>query len=174
MNSNLRNLLTQKITEILRQGLNLLDQIDNRLYSQAFSDGGAIGGHFRHCLEFINSFLSGIENRRVDYDKRERNRLFETEREFAMAEILRTISALENLSEKAILLLVKPEDYHGENDFWCESSIERELEFLQSHTIHHYALIAFKLRALGFQVPAEFGVAPSTLRFWQQEKAAKV
>ena len=83
----------------------------------------------------------------------------------------KTVQILENLSLPAgeKVLFVKPEDV-ADKDFWCASSIERELEFLQSHTIHHYALIGFKLRAFGFDLPVEFGVAPSTLRFWNRQK----
>lgn len=177
-NSNLQNILAQSVAEVLRQGVDLLGAIDDALYTKSeknqFADGGAVGGHFRHCLEFVNCFLTGIENGRVDYDRRERKSLLETNREYAIAEYTRTIQILENLSfpETANALVVKPEDSAREEDFWCASSIERELDFLQSHTIHHYALIGFKLRAFGFQLPAEFGVAPSTLRFWKQEKTA--
>jgi len=178
MNSNLQNLLAHNVAEILRQAVDLLGAIDDRLYTEAgtnvYTDGGAIGGHFRHCLEFVNCFLTGIANGRVDYDKRARNHQLETCREYAIAEFNRTIQVLENLRlfETGNALLVKPEDFAGDENFWCASSIERELEFLQSHTIHHYALIGFKLRTSGFALPADFGVAPSTVRFWKQEKSA--
>jgi hypothetical protein len=176
-NLNLQNLLTRKLAEILCQGVNLLGEIDDCLYTKsekvAFVDGGAVGGHFRHCLEFVNCFLAGVENGKIDYDRRERNHKIETMREYAMAEFMRTVKVLENFSPEVgrNSLLVKPEDVSGKEDFWCASSIERELEFLQSHTIHHYALVAFKLRAFGFPVAAEFGVAPSTLRFWNRQNA---
>lgn len=177
-NLNLQNLLARNVAEILRQGADLLGAIDDSLYTKMensrYADGGAIGGHFRHCLEFVNCFLHGIANGRVDYDKRERNRRIETNREYAITEFTRTIQILEGISlpETGNPLLVKPEDAASEEEFWCASSIERELEFLQSHTIHHYALIGFKLRAFGFAPPPEFGIAPSTLRFWKREKSA--
>lgn len=177
-NPNLQNQLTQKLAEILQQGVDLLSSIDNRLYTKsengALLKGGAVGGHFRHCLEFVNCFLSGVNNGRIDYERRERNHQIETVREYAITQYIQTVGILENFVSKKTQdsILVKPEDIGGGTDFWCASSIERELEFLQSHTIHHYALIAFKLRAFGFPVEAKFGVAPSTLRFWNQEKAA--
>lgn len=182
--TNLQNLLTENLAGILRQGADLLSDMDDALYTRteqsAYADGGAVGGHFRHCLEFVNEFLAGLETGRVDYDKRTRNHEIETNRTYAIQEYNETVQRLENLllpiTRKG--LLVKPEDVAGESgseDFWCASSIERELEFLQSHTIHHYALIGFKLRAFGFKLPEEFGVAPSTLRFWaeqQQQRSA--
>jgi hypothetical protein len=42
---------------------------------------------------------------------------------------------------------------------------------VQSHTIHHFALIAYKLQTLGIEVEEGFGVAPSTLKYWKEEKA---
>lgn len=177
-NLNLQNLQTRKLAEILRQGIILLAEIDDSLYTKsdngAYVDGGAVGGHFRHCLEFVNCFLAGVGNGRIDYERRERNHQIETVREYAMAEYTRTVEALEDFDLEILdnSLLVKPEIATDDTDFWCASSIERELEFLQSHTIHHYALIAFKLRVFGFPVEANFGVAHSTLRYWSERKSA--
>ena len=49
---------------------------------------------------------------------------------------------------------------------WCGSTVYRELQFLVSHTIHHYAIIGTILRSRGFEPGMDFGVAPSTLRHW--------
>jgi len=46
-----------------------------------------------------------------------------------------------------------------------ESSIQRELLFLQSHTIHHMALIQLLCERLGFTTDPEFAFSPSTLKF---------
>jgi hypothetical protein len=55
---------------------------------------------------------------------------------------------------------------------WQSSALGRELVVLLSHTIPHYALIAVLLRARGSEPPAAFGVAPSTLAHWQEERTA--
>jgi hypothetical protein len=52
------------------------------------------------------------------------------------------------------------------------SSISRELQVLSSHTIHHFALIAMTLRMHGVELDAEFGMAPSTLRYLSSTKNA--
>ena len=57
-------------------------------------------------------------------------------------------------------------------DRFLTSSIGRELQILSSHTIHHFALIAMTLRAMGYHVDRDFGMAPSTLRFNAALKAA--
>ena len=51
---------------------------------------------------------------------------------------------------------------------WCGSTVARELRFLVSHTVHHYALIAMVLRGHGLDPGEEFGVAPSTLAYWSE------
>ena len=56
---------------------------------------------------------------------------------------------------------------HGEESTVSPSTIERELKFLVSHTVHHYAIIALQLRHQGVEPGPEFGVAPSTLRYEQ-------
>jgi len=180
METKLHNLLAQSVTEILWQAIDLLARIDDGHYNggneAARTNGGTLGGHFRHCLEFVNCFLAGAETGKIDYNLRKRDRLVETDRRHAADEFLRAINRLEKLAANAppagSSLLVKPEDISEPDgaDFWCASSLERELEFMQSHTIHHYALIAFKLRAMNFDVPPEFGVAPSTLRYWATER----
>ena len=48
-----------------------------------------------------------------------------------------------------------------------ESSINRELQYLQAHTIHHYALVALLLKTRGENPPSDFGFAPSTLQHAQ-------
>ena len=52
------------------------------------------------------------------------------------------------------------------------SSIGRELQALSSHTIHHFALMAMTLQALGFQLDRDFGMAPSTLRYQAAKREA--
>ena len=47
----------------------------------------------------------------------------------------------------------------------AESTLERELQFLLNHGLHHFALIAVGLRLRGRAVPTDFGLAPSTVRW---------
>ena len=59
-----------------------------------------------------------------------------------------------------------------EFDTYLTSSLARELQTLASHTIHHYALIAMAVRAFGVEVDANFGMAPSTLRYQEKRQTA--
>ncbi len=156
---------------LLRQSLNLLSQLDDELYTCVALEitHAGVGGHLRHCLDFYDAFLRGFKLGNVDYDLRERNELIEKDRSAASAKIGEAIALLEQLpANQDKELLVKLEGEQAENvASWTRSSIRRELQFLLSHTVHHYALIAILLRLNGFQPAADFGVAPSTLKYWQ-------
>ena len=162
------NLLVTECVVVLQQGAALLERLDNTQYNstRGLPVRSGVGAHFRHCLEFYDNFLNGVAESRVDYQRRERDPLTETDRDFALTKIAATIDALENLPvhDGATALLVRVEDAAA--DSWCQSSIGRELQSLLSHTIHHYALIALMLRLNGVEPGAEFGVAPSTLTYW--------
>ncbi len=169
------NTLVGACVQVLEQGLALVEQLDDRLYADASglpAQSGA-GAHFRHCLDFYNSFLTGVGAGRVDYNRRERDTLVERDRAFAATRLRILIAELESLPlrDGATPLLVALEGAAADAAAWCESTVLRELQFLLSHTIHHYALIALLLRLRGFEPHAEFGVNPSTLQHWRRQEA---
>lgn len=153
----------------LGQGLELLERIDDRLYvgvaAPLFEYG--VGSHFRHCLDAYRCFLDGVTTGRVDYDRRERDARTDADRVHAMGRLRLTMRRLEKLSFDDL-----PGGLQAKQDSpaWADSSVRRELQFLLSHTVHHYALVALMLRVRGFSPAAEFGVAPSTLAHWESEK----
>lgn len=156
---------------LLEQGASLLGQLDDQVYAAVPAEisRSGIGAHLRHCLDFYDSFLRGIELGKVDYDLRERNELIEVSRFAALAKIRELVDRLRQVCiGRDLELLVKRENEHSFLSLaWDRSSIQRELQFLFSHTVHHYALINVFLRLQGIQPVADFGVAPSTLKFWQ-------
>ena len=167
------NPLIQENIEVLRQGLELLNRLDDQVYPQVrhpFCKYG-IGSHFRHCLDFYHSFLKGVEEGRVDYDDRQRDERIEKDRRAAISKFVATIKRLEGLPrlDNRMPLAVRLEDAGEEQDpsSWSCSSVMRELQSLVSHTVHHYALIAVMLQLNGFEPAEEFGVAPSTLKQWR-------
>ena len=164
----------EQCVKILRQGLDLIERLDDDIYAGFDSeDKSCIGSHFRHNLDFLNNFLNGIESGKIDYNRRERNFLVETNREYAISRYKTAIEELKNLDAeiagRRILVSLEAAGIDGEEN-WCGSSVLRELEFLSSHLIHHYALIAVKLSRSGFEVPKNFGVSPSTLQYWKNLK----
>lgn len=171
------NRLVEGCVRVLEQGLALLESIDDELYAGAcgLPRWGGVGGHVRHCLDFYQSFLAGLPSGRIDYDRRERDGLAERDRAFAATKLRIVISELRLLPDDAgeTGLLVSLEEAACDSSGmpqWCLSTVSRELQFLLSHTVHHYALVALTLRLRGFEPGGEFGVAPSTLKFWRREE----
>ena len=158
---------------ILKQGIELTSCL-GPLYSSARPRclQGGIGSHFRHCIDFYNSFLSSAGRGRINYDLRARNELVENDPELAAFELQAIIDRLRSFSfadGHAELLVVLEGSTRGhERPCWSRSSIARELQSLLSHTVHHYAFIAVALRLEGIEPAAEFGVAPSTLEHWRK------
>ncbi len=157
---------------LLEEGMRLLERLDDEVYAKTsvLSPRGSVGTHLRHCLDFYRSFLSGFESGRIDYNCRQRDSLIQTDRGYAIHEICQLVAELREILPifRIAPILITTED-GSSGGSWCGSSVVRELEFLRSHTIHHYSLMAILLRFEGIDPGEEFGVAPSTLRYWQEE-----
>ena len=143
----------------LRQSLHLLEMLDDRTFKNL---AYRVSGHLRHIIEFYECFLEGLAARHIDYDARRRDRALESSRLAAAMRVRSLIERLQSLQSDGPLL-VRAEDAEP----YLSSSIGRELQSLSSHTVHHFALIAMSLRAMGIPVDEDFGVAPSTLRYRQ-------
>lgn len=160
---------------LLERAVGLIEQIKDDVYvsTSPLSPRGSIGGHFRHILNFYQNFVAGIESGRINYNLRQRDALIERERRYAIKTISKTIAALRSLPglEGERPLLVSTEENGERVPIWCASSVLRELDFLQSHTVHHYSLVAMLLRLHEIDPGEDFGVAPSTLKYWKEEPA---
>jgi hypothetical protein len=159
----MKNQLISDCISIFEQGGELLQSLENNdIYAN-------VGEHFRHCFDFVDCLNSGIESGKIDYNQRERNPLAEIDLVIALAkidEIIRTLQmiTLKELNREVLVRHERANDCADETS-WCRSSLAREVEFLQSHTVHHYAIIGFKLASLGIATGENFGVADSTLKY---------
>jgi uncharacterized damage-inducible protein DinB len=173
-----QNLLIETNIIWLRQARELLEQIPDSAYtaSPASIAPHRVGGHLRHILEFYECFLEGLDSSHIDYDARRRDLAIETNRRTALAKIDSIIHALriERMLLADGIIWVRMEDAGAlaVAEAFMISSTGRELQALSSHTIHHFALIAMTLRALGYEVDRDFGMAPSTLRYLSSQKRA--
>ena len=158
---------------VLEQGLEIFARLDSALFTSTPEGltASAVGGHFRHIHDYYRCFLRDVESGRIDYDQRERDPRFEVDLEHAAAEFRATAAALSGLRDGDAELMVKMDAVDGGPIDWSRSTVARELRFLISHTIHHYALIAMILKVQGFDCGQGFGVAPSTLEYWERRAA---
>ncbi len=128
----------------------------------------AIGSHLRHILDHYDSFFAMTEqkNEAIDYDARSRDKSTENCRETGLTRLVTLQKKLTQfcerpLSEKTNVLCYD----NGLSGVKINTSIERELMFLMSHTVHHLALIAIIARLENYPIEEDFGIAPSTLRY---------
>jgi uncharacterized damage-inducible protein DinB len=163
-------IIAKQNIHFLVQGQELLVTLAAERYAAPGPHGQAsAGAHLRHVIDCYRCFLAGYPKGTIDYDARERDRRIETDRDVAFATIAEIIDRLQQLPEDGLALPVKIQvdtvAWDQGKNMWTDSTIARELQFLLSHTVHHYALIALILRCHGFDPGPEFGVAPSTLEY---------
>lgn len=168
------------LREVLDQLRRLLDQLDASIYNAkpVTTYGGSVGGHVRHCLDHVNALLQGAPGNStpenlIDYEARQRGTEVETDVDAARAELDRLDAALAALPEDALECAVTTAIFLAADRpaLHAPSSLAREVAFVLSHTIHHNAMIGGMVKALGGDVPADFGMAPGTLRHQQQARA---
>jgi hypothetical protein len=149
---------------VLRQAVEVLGRMDDATYAEGGAAPGvsAVGVHFRHVLDHYRAFLMGLA---ID----------ESDRQLAIATALGFATDLARLPAAlaARPLRVTVRSVAGADDApdWSESTLKRELQFLVSHTVHHYALIKELLRRTGFDAGELFGVAPSTVAAARRDPA---
>ena len=154
----------------LEQCIRLLGGLTDDQYIQAsppLSESG-VGGHLRHCLDHIRLLLDGCGRGQVDYDARDRDCRVAFDRAAAMAAATRLVERLHALEPETVAagIMVRMDCGDGRlrDAVWAQSTVARELQFMVSHTTHHYALMAMILRHQGLEPGPDFGVAASTLR----------
>ena len=163
--------LVAENTHFLAQLKAALSRIPPETYRR--NDGpfarGGIGKHVRHVLEFYRAVLSPPP---LDYDARPRDQRIETDpaaADAAIGEITSELTALADTRRASAdgtaepLAVACPAG--GGEATTCASSLERELLFLSSHTVHHFAIVALIMQHYEVAVDPDFGVAPSTLEY---------
>lgn len=156
---------------VLQQAVEVLRRLDDETYATggaAPADGlSPVGVHFRHVFDHYRAFLAGLAGDAIDYDNRQRQTPVEQDRRLAIATALGFATDLGRLplglGDRPIRISVRSVANHAAEADWSQSSVKRELQFLVSHTVHHYALIKELLRRAGFDPGEDFGVAPSTI-----------
>ena len=159
----------EALVEVLRQEADLLNQIDDTVYTAA-SKGpfrSSIGDHIRHNLDHFEAFFQGLPEGRIDYEHRCRDTRIAASTDCALGTVEGYLSALQSLAvnSKSPLEIREESEDGAEAPTWLSSSLGRELQFLLGHTVHHHAIIALLADRYGIALPEDFGVAPSTQRF---------
>lgn len=157
----------------LTQLKGLLDELTPDTYRQPFSGDGrhTLGKHVRHIIDHYAALLGGLEEGggRIDYENRRRDETLEQWPQQASQRVTSIEASLRVLGDRQLpadMTLDYPLD---DERLALGSSLQRELAFLTSHTIHHMAILGLLAEQVGVSLPDAFGVHPSTLRHWQRE-----
>jgi len=152
-----------------------------RLQNEATADfnyAQAIGPHLRHIIEHYTALLQALDSEAwlVDYDARERDLTLQSLPQASVAK-------LQELRARMLFLASTRGPYAamntplstclqvgtaGELRVTVLTSLGRELTFLASHTVHHFAVLAQYSKAAGIDLGHHFGKAPATLAYERQ------
>jgi len=168
--------LIDSAVESLRQGELLLSAISDEQYrcKLPVAFNASIGGHYRHCLDHFRILLDAVNSGEVNYDHRERGTLVENDRFAALNATRELMEGYEKLNAAMVrqsIEVICQTSYLAQNSQASPSSVGREIMYSVAHAVHHYALIGVMGGIMGLNMPAGFGVAPSTLKH-QRETAA--
>lgn len=153
---------------ILEQLRSFVEQIHPQDYYKPLPvlNQSSPGQHLRHTLEFFLCLKKGYESGTVNYDKRNHDRLIETDRSVAQHTLgLIREFAGKNLPDKSLKLEVSYSQTEGIYHI-LETTFQRELAYNIEHAVHHMAIIKIGVRdSMPYiSLPDNFGIAASTVR----------
>ena len=146
----------------LEEGAKLLSVLKVDQYTEGFKPAfqSTIGAHFRHVLEHYRCFFNQMDSGRFCYDERERDGALECDHAYANQTINQLIELFATLDHDKFDQPYTVDDEQSQGP--VITNLQRELLFLQSHTVHHYAIIGAMTRAFGNMPADDFGVAIAT------------
>jgi uncharacterized damage-inducible protein DinB len=154
--------------EIIKQLEDLLSAMDESQYTQPLTvfNGGSLGQHIRHTVEFFQCFIGGLKNGIIDYDARKRDMKIENDIAYTLGCLGNISAQIFEISDAQKLLLIAT--YYDEViPEMVVSNVQRELVYLIEHSIHHFALVRIGIQENFPEVslPYSFGIAYSTIKY---------
>ena len=159
-------MLIPAIHKTLNELTDLLSQLTTEAYCSPCSElsNATIGEHTRHIIEMFQCLQNQYDSGIINYDKRQRDFLIQTNAAFAKE----AITVILNQLEKPNTNLLLQQSVDGEV-LLMESNYHRELLYNLEHCIHHQALIKVALiQSDTVVVDDNFGVARSTIEYRKQ------
>jgi hypothetical protein len=165
-------------TSLVLQAARMIERLLTEVKA-GFVYAQAVGPHVRHTIEHYQALLGALAVGEgcVDYDARLRDLRVQTDPTMTLAALQHLTASFATLAEDPHLHLDTPlttrlqAGAKGELELQVKTTLGRELLFLSSHTVHHYALIGQYCRAAGVEMGHDFGKAPATVAFEQAHAA---
>lgn len=162
-------MLKHPIQDVFVQLTTMLNQLTDTEYGQPSKTlmNATIGQHVRHIVELFQCLENGYDTGAVNYEKRKRDYRIETEKDLAIS-LLRSI--YKNIERPNKEILLEAADYCDSPEIVSiPSNYYRELAYNLEHSIHHMVLIRIGVNEVSsVELPEEFGVAYSTIKYRQQ------
>jgi hypothetical protein len=155
-----------QLSQQLQSLRKLLSGLTDEQYNKKVAHLGnsSIGGHTRHIIELLQCAIDGYSTGEVDYVKRKRNLLLETDRMFAQS-ALQQLNGLIKTADRQLNLAV--EQIEGAIELTnVTTTYYREVVYNTEHTIHHLALIKVAIIEMKLDIiDNDFGMAYSTIKY---------
>lgn len=132
-----------------------------------------LGQHVRHTLEFFTCLIDNYESGIINYDKRDHDKVIETDPTVALA----VIENLKQFLSKSLidkeLILEANYSFNDSPNSLIKTNFSRELAYNIEHAIHHMAIIKIGIKEIApyINIDSHFGVAISTIKYQTQKKA---
>ena len=159
-------MLVQIVKQNLSENIDLLQQLTNEELTLPFPELGnaTIGEHMRHIIELLGSLLENYDSGYINYDKRKRDIILQSDTKEAIKILEKYRSELDKPNKSFSLTHNCFSDTET-----LETNYFRELLYNLEHSIHHQALIKVALYRLPhIKISDSFGIAPSTLEYRKQ------
>jgi hypothetical protein len=171
--SEVYNPLAQSLSSIVNDVQCYLGYINPDDYNAKIDilSQGTIGQHTRHFIEFFQCLYEQVNgtDKVVDYGARKRDIRIEVDPAFALEtlkNIMHSICVQQTDWDRVVQL--RPDS--DMPDSVVSSSYAREIFYGVEHCIHHLAIIKIGIIHMhaDFDLPENFGIAPSTVKYRQK------
>jgi hypothetical protein len=161
--------ITNACIQILDQLTDMVNQIEDADFAKP-SDAlnqSTLGQHLRHTLEFFICLEQGVEAGIINYDERAHDPLMESDKFLTLTVINRIYAFVKNFDTDKALMLEVGYDLSKDDFIAVETNATRELVYNIEHAVHHMAIMKIGIREIApyIQLPPDFGVAASTVRY---------
>jgi uncharacterized damage-inducible protein DinB len=162
--------------EVLGQARSYLAECGSHCYVRIIAPYfmSSAGTHMRHILDHYRALMSGISKGAVDYNVRDRDGAIERDPAAAMAELDTVEAWLQGMDQGNLdqpLQLSTEVSVSHCSVAVVSTTLGRELVFVASHAIHHYAMIQQIALHQDHHLDAAFGMAPATASHHRREQA---
>lgn len=123
-----------------------------------------IGQQVRHIIEHWQILQDNYSNGIINYANRKRDKNIETNKSFAIELLIQLQQRQKQENKKLSITSLNEKEIFT-------SSYYRELDNVTEHLIHHAAIIKMAILTLNnsIKLPVDFGCAPSTISYKQQQ-----